>query len=101
MQLRMQITVAIHEKSVYNNYVFKNMFLPLKLHRIVFYETEEKTINKNFEDCKSDLIKQSVNLAYSKLPKGFTAVSEETKINKNETKYYITTYLQVNYVLEG
>ena len=77
------------------------MFLPVKLHRIVFYETKAETINKNFEDYKSELIKQSANLAYSKLPKGLTVVSEETKISELETKCYVTTYLQVNYVLEG
>ena len=77
------------------------MFLPVKLHRIVFYETKAETINKNFEDYKSELIKQSANLAYSKLPKGLTVVLEETKISEQETKCYVTTYLQVNYVLEG
>ena len=96
-----QLKFENYEKSVYNNYVFKNMFLPVKLHRIVFYETKAETINKNFEDYKSELIKQSVNLAYSKLPKGLTVVSEETKISEQETKCYVTTYLQVNYVLEG
>ena len=96
-----QLKFENYEKSVYNNYVFKNMFLPVKLHRIVFYETKAETINKNFEDYKSELIKQSANLAYSKLPKGLTVVLEETKISEQETKCYVTTYLQVNYVLEG
>lgn len=96
-----QVKFENYEKSVYNNYVFKNMFLPIKLNRTIFYETKAETIKQNFEDNKTKLIEQSKTLAYSKLPKGLSVQSENTTISENKGNYYITTYLQISYKIEG
>ncbi len=96
-----QLKFENYEKSVYNDYVFKNMFLPIKLNRTIFYETKAETITKNFEDNKAELIKQSVKLAYSKLPKGLNVANENTIISESNGNYYVTTYLQVNFKIEG
>ena len=33
-----------YEKKVYNEYVFENMFLPIKLNREIYTEIEEKVV---------------------------------------------------------
>ncbi len=96
-----QLKFENYEKTVYNNYVFKNMFLPLKLNKIVFYETKAKTIKNNFEDNKQTLISKSEEQAFSKLPKGVKVENKQTQITHAGNKYYVTTYLQINYILEG
>lgn len=90
-----------YEKKVYNEYVFENMFLPIKLNREIYTEIEEKVVSKNFEDYKESLVEKSKALAYSKLPKGVNVDNEITKISKVNNKYFVTTYLQINIKIEG
>lgn len=89
------------DKVVYNDYVFKNWFVPLNYVKTIFYELKEETITQNFEENKESLILKSVELAKSNLPSGNTAVDENTVINKVDNKYFITTYLKINLVLWG
>lgn len=90
-----------YEKTVYNNYVFKNMFLPLKLNKTIYYETIKKTVNYNFDDYKEQLIMQSRNIAYNKLPKLLKVENETVNISQNGNLFYVTTYLQTNLKIEG
>lgn len=90
-----------YEKKVYNDYVFKNMFLPVKLNQIIYYETKESVVKKSFEDNKNYLIEQSKNEAYKKLPNGVTVEGCEIVISKSGKKYFVTTYLQINITIEG
>ena len=96
-----QVKFENYEKIVYNNYVFKNMFLPLKLNKTIYYETKEKFVKYNFDDYKEKLVSNSKNIAYSKLPKTLTVENEMVNISQNGNLYYITTYLQTNLKIEG
>ena len=40
-------------------------------------------------------------LAYQKLPKGLSVDNEMVNISQSGNTYFITTYLQVNYMIEG
>lgn len=90
-----------YEKSVYNEYIFKNFFLPIKLNRTVFYETEKEIITRNFEENKDNLIKQSKELAYSKLPQNAQVLSEETIISNSNKTYFVNTYLKIKVEIKG
>ena len=96
-----QVKFENYEKIEYNNYVFNNIFLPIKLNRTVFYETKPETIKRNFEDDKESLIIKSKEIAYKKLPGGVKVESENTTISSVGKKYYVTTYLQINLKIEG
>lgn len=96
-----QVKFENYEKKVYNNYVFKNMFLPLKLNKIVYYETKAETIKNNFEQVKTDLINKSKQLAYSKLPKGNSVLNENVVVSKTTSGHIVTTYLEIKLLIEG
>lgn len=89
------------DKVVYNNYVFKNWFVPLKYTRITFYELTEETITQNFEDAKAELVLKSRNIAYSNLPEGKSVIEENTQVNQVGNTIFINTYLKINLVLWG
>ena len=86
---------------MYNDYVFNDMFLPIKLYKETYIEVEEKVVSKNFEDYKEGLIEKSKELAYSKLAKGVIVENETTKISQINSIYYVSTYLQINIKIEG
>ena len=96
-----QVKFENYEKIEYNNYVFNNLFLPIKLNRTTFYETKKDTITKNFDEVKNDLINQSREIAFNKLPGGVNVESENTIVSKVGKTYYVTTYLQINLQIEG
>lgn len=96
-----QVKFENYEKSVYNDYVFKNMFLPIKINKTIFYELKQETIKRNFEDNREKLILQSKELARSKMPKGYDILNENTIISNAEKEVIITTYLQINYTIKG
>lgn len=91
-----QVKFENYDKIVYNNYVFKNFFLPLKLNRTIFYETKKETIKRNFEENKQSLIDKSKSIAYSKLPKGKQVLAEETIISQANNTYFVNTYLKID-----
>lgn len=89
------------DKVVYNDYVFKNWFVPLNYVKTTYFELKEETITQNFEENKESLIAKSSKLAYSNLPEGKTVLEENTVINNVDNKYFVTTYLKINIVLWG
>lgn len=96
-----QLKFENYEKKVYNNYVFENMFIPLRLNTVTYYETKPEKVVRNFEENKADLILESKKLAYQKLPKGLSVDNEMVNISQSGNTYFITTYLEVNYMIEG
>ena len=89
------------EKVVYNDYVFPNWFLPLKYVRTTFYELKEETVTQSFDDNKERLTNESKTLAYKNLPSGKKVEEENTVINSDGDKYFVTTYLKINITLWG
>lgn len=98
---RPSVKFESYDKKEYNNYVFNNMFLPLKLSKTIFYETKEKTVEYNFEDYESVLKSESKKIAYEKLPNGVTVEDEKTYISNTDSHYYVTTYLEYTINIEG
>ncbi len=87
------------EEVVYNDYIFKNWFLPIKFVKTTYYELKEKTTSYNFEENKEKLLKKSETLAYQNLPEGKSVLEKNTVINQVDSKYFVTTYLKINIVL--
>ncbi len=90
-----------YEEKRYNNYVSKNMFLPIKLNKIVYYETKAETNTYNFEENREKLIKQSKAMAYKNLPDGKVVNAEETFVSINGNTIDVVTYLHIDVVIEG
>lgn len=96
-----QVKFENYEKKVYNDYVFNNMFLPIKLNKTIYYETQPVIVKDNFEDNRVVLTEKSKVIAYSKLPNGVKVENENTIISNVGKTYYVTTYLQINLKIEG
>ena len=96
-----RVKFETYEKKVYNEYVFKNMFIPLKLSRVIYYETKENVVQQNFEEHKNSLVDNSKKIAYANLPNWAKVNNETLAINNNNGHYYITTYLEYNTTIKG
>lgn len=83
-----------YEDVVYNDYVFNNFFLPVKMVKTTYYELKEKRVMQNYEKNKDKLEKESKSLAYKNLPAGLEVVEENLVTSTVGTKYIICTYLK-------
>ena len=90
-----------YEKVVYNEYIFNNCFLPIKLYKETFYEIKEKVVKHNFEEEKDSLIEKSKQLAYEKVPNDIKILEENVNIIEceNGTKI-IQTYLKSHITID-
>ena len=88
-------------KLVYNDYIFKNWFLPFKRYSETYYELKEKVVLHNFEKEKNELIAKSKKMAYDSVPEGLNITDEKTEIIElGNGKKLIQTYLKSSIKIE-
>ena len=77
-----------YRTEVKNSYVLKNLFLPLKKTRVVYYEQVLTKQKIPFESVKDKLIKQATS-EVEKQTKGFTILNKSHSVKFYNGTYYI------------
>lgn len=82
-----------------NNLNISYLFLPIKVDKKVAYELKKEEIVHDFEKEKEDIIKNCLELAYSKVPSNILIEDEKVVLSNEEDKNIVSIYLQANIVL--
>lgn len=90
---------ALFETEMYNEYI--SDLLPISREKIVYYELKSSVVEHDFEIEKDDLIRKSVENAYSMLPQYTEKLDENTETSIVGDKMFACTTITVLGVING
>lgn len=85
-----------YETVITENFIFKNLCLPIKSKTVTYYELIEKSVFVPFETVKQNIIEQNKKILYNNLVnlKTKEEMTAYTSINYKDNVYFVTTYLK-------
>lgn len=89
----------LFEEKSSNLKLFENLFIPLTVKRNTFYELKEVEVKHDFEKEKDGCLKESLDVAKSKLLNTGKVVNTTQNIIDNGNQKIIQTYLEVELYL--
>lgn len=83
-----------YEKEEKTCYLFKNLIVPIKIHREIYYEIEENLIKNDFSLQKNAIIDTIVNKASSIVPKDEEILNTKVEISDTDFGKIIYCYVE-------
>lgn len=83
-----------------DNFVSKNMFLPIKIVKTIAYETKTSQITHDFNVDKDAIINSMKDNIMITIPKHISVNDTQIQISQNNDKYYIVVYLKCSIIIE-
>lgn len=91
--------ISENKENEYSTYEIENIdkyisnyFLPIKVNKVIAYETKLVTKNHNFEEEKDIIVNNLKNELYSKIPNDMEIENEEIKISSTNYGNIVTIY---------
>ena len=75
-------------------------FLPLKINKIIAYETFSETVDLDFESSKEQIVDNLKEKVYKKVPDNLKVESENVKISSTNYGNIVTIYLKSSVYLK-
>ena len=76
------------------NYLFKNNFIPLMVHKTTYYETKKNVLSLNFDDYKDSILQKCYDKAKEKVATSLTVTKTFDTINNIEGGYVVSAYIE-------
>lgn len=78
-------------------FIISEFLLPIKVKKVIYYETEEVEIERSFESEKDLIISECYAKAKAKIPAGLEIEKEDIVVSDAEDGYIVSVYLKSTY----
>ncbi len=87
-------TFKNYEKETKTQYLFKNLLIPIKIYKEIYYEIEENLIKNDFSLQKDAIIDTIIKETENKVPSGVEKLNQKVDITDIENGKIITCYIE-------
>lgn len=94
LKMKKDNSFDLYEEEYAEYDLFRNLFLPIKVKKQIYYELEYSTVEHNFEEEREELLARSNELAKSKLPINASVVNTTNEIIDMGDKMLIQSYIE-------
>ncbi|MGN1207887.1 MAG: sporulation protein YqfD [Christensenellales bacterium] len=88
------VSFANFEKETKTEYLFKNLLVPIKIYKEIYYEIEENLIKNDFSLQKDAIIDTIIKQTLAKVPNGEEICGNQIEISNTQKGKIVTCYVE-------